>query len=68
MLLGPRVESSNDKWKPKALKSLANTKYQFVIETLVGKTTLTQWMVHDGTKDLKGRIQGLGDPSSIPED
>lgn len=54
VLLGPEVESSSDKWKPTALKSLTNTKYQFVIETLVGKTTLTQWMVNDGTKDLKG--------------
>jgi len=54
VLLGPEVESSSDKWKLKSLKSLANTKYQFVIETLVGKTTLTQWMVDDGTKDLAG--------------
>lgn len=54
VLLGPEVESSSDKWKPMALKSLTNTKYQFVIETRVGKTTLTQWMANDGTKDLKG--------------
>lgn len=54
VLLGPEAESLSDKWKPKALKSLANAKYQFVIETLVGKTTLTQWMVDDGTKDLTG--------------
>lgn len=39
VLLGPEVESSSDTWKPKALKSLANTRYQFTIETLVGKTT-----------------------------
>lgn len=53
-LLGPEVESSSDKWKPKALKSLANTKYHFIIEIYVGKTTLTQWMADDVTKDLKG--------------
>lgn len=52
--LGPQVESSSDKWKPKALKSLPNTKYHFIIEMNVGKTTLTQWMADDGTKDLKG--------------
>lgn len=51
-LLGPQVESSGDKWKPKVLKSLA--KYHFIIEMHVGKTTLTQWMADDGTKDLKG--------------
>lgn len=54
VLLGPEVESSSDTWKPKALKSLANTRYQFTIETLVGKTTQTQWIADDGTKDLTG--------------
>lgn len=53
-LLGPEVESSNDKWKSEALKSLANTKYHLIIEMSVGKTTLTQQMADDGTKDLKG--------------
>lgn len=48
-LLGPEVESSSDKYKSKALKSLANTKCHFITEMSVGKTTWTQWMADDGT-------------------
>lgn len=59
-LLGPEVENSSDKWKPKTLKSLANTKYHFIIERPVGKTTLTQWMADDGTKILRVEYKTLG--------
>lgn len=56
------------KWQMETKGFKVNTKYHFIIESSVGKTTLTQWIADDGTKDFKGWIQDLGASSSLSKD